>query len=214
MANLYRHYKGKLYNYLGVVRHSETLEELVLYKTRYENDLGKVWVRPRQMFFEKTIVSGEEMPRFEEIQFEFRNESEMSSEVEKNIFELCKIVFGKFDENKFKLKIFNKKKILVQTVWWNQNLAGFKIGYALDATTYYSWLGAISPDYRNCGLAQDLMTQQHAWCKKNGFQKIHTKSQNKWKEMLALNIKNGFEIVGVEKFKKKELKIILEKSIQ
>ncbi len=51
-GGLYQHYKGKIYKLIDVVRHSETLEELVLYETLYENELGKLWVRPKQMFLE------------------------------------------------------------------------------------------------------------------------------------------------------------------
>ena len=60
----YKHYKGKFYHVIDIVRHSETLEELVLYECLYENDLGKLWVRPKAMFFEK-LEDG--TPRFEYI---------------------------------------------------------------------------------------------------------------------------------------------------
>ncbi len=46
----YRHYKGKEYEVIGVARHSETLEELVVYKALYDNELGSLWVRPVAMF--------------------------------------------------------------------------------------------------------------------------------------------------------------------
>jgi hypothetical protein len=46
----YRHYKDKPYRALSVCRHSETLEELVLYEALYPNDLGPLWVRPKNMF--------------------------------------------------------------------------------------------------------------------------------------------------------------------
>lgn len=49
----YRHYKGQLYQVKGLVRHSETLELLVLYETQYTNPQGKLWVRPLSMFLEK-----------------------------------------------------------------------------------------------------------------------------------------------------------------
>lgn len=59
----YRHYKGKEYEVLGVGRHSETLEELVIYRALYgEHDL---WVRPVKMFFETVEVEGRKLPRFE-----------------------------------------------------------------------------------------------------------------------------------------------------
>jgi hypothetical protein len=58
----YRHYKGNLYEVLGVARHSETEEELVVYRALY-GDRG-LWVRPRGMFLETVIVEGQEVPRF------------------------------------------------------------------------------------------------------------------------------------------------------
>ena len=61
----YRHYKGGEYEVLGAVRHSETLEPLVLYRPVY-NDSG-LWVRPHEMFFETVEVEGRRRPRFERI---------------------------------------------------------------------------------------------------------------------------------------------------
>jgi hypothetical protein len=61
-AGRYRHYKGGEYEVLGVVRHSETLEPLVLYRALY-GDRG-LWVRPHAMFFERIEVDGHRQPRF------------------------------------------------------------------------------------------------------------------------------------------------------
>jgi cupin 2 domain-containing protein len=58
----YRHYKGNEYTVLGTARHSETLEELVVYRPEY-GDRG-LWVRPRQMFQETVTVAGQKVPRF------------------------------------------------------------------------------------------------------------------------------------------------------
>ena len=58
----YRHYKGNRYEVLGVARHSETEESLVVYRALYgEHGL---WVRPLGMFTETVLVDGREMPRF------------------------------------------------------------------------------------------------------------------------------------------------------
>ncbi len=58
----YRHYKGKEYEVLGVARHSETLEEIVVYRALYgAHDL---WARPLKMFMEKVAVDGKKVPRF------------------------------------------------------------------------------------------------------------------------------------------------------
>lgn len=61
-AGRYRHYKGGEYEVVGVVRHSETLEAMVLYRPLY-NDTG-LWVRPYAMFFGTVTVDGRELARF------------------------------------------------------------------------------------------------------------------------------------------------------
>jgi hypothetical protein len=58
----YRHYKGNEYSVLGVARHSETLEEVVVYRQEY-GDRG-LWVRPAAMFAETVVVDGKTIPRF------------------------------------------------------------------------------------------------------------------------------------------------------
>jgi len=58
----YRHYKGGEYEVLGVVRHSETLEPLVLYRPLY-NETG-LWVRPFAMFTEQVVIDGRCQLRF------------------------------------------------------------------------------------------------------------------------------------------------------
>ena len=67
----YRHYKGNDYTVLGVARHSETLEELVVYRQEY-GDRG-LWVRPAAMFTETVIVEGKAAPRFNPIGGESRD---------------------------------------------------------------------------------------------------------------------------------------------
>jgi hypothetical protein len=58
----YRHYKGGLYEVIGTVRHSETLEPLTLYRALY-GERG-LWVRPAAMFNEEVVVDGVRRPRF------------------------------------------------------------------------------------------------------------------------------------------------------
>lgn len=61
---IYQHYKGPKYRVLGLVRHSETLEELVYYECLYANANGQFWVRPRAMFEGDVVVDGVTQPRF------------------------------------------------------------------------------------------------------------------------------------------------------
>ncbi len=68
-AGLYEHFKGKKYEVLGTARHSETLEEMVIYKALYKGDFpeGSLWVRPLAMFQENVTVDGKQVPRFRKI---------------------------------------------------------------------------------------------------------------------------------------------------
>ena len=58
----YRHYKGGEYEVVGVARHSETDERLVVYRPLYGD--GGLWVRPLAMFLETVVVNGSPVPRF------------------------------------------------------------------------------------------------------------------------------------------------------
>lgn len=58
----YRHYKGGEYEVIGVARHSETLEAVVVYRPLY--NASGLWVRPHAMFFGTLQVDGVERPRF------------------------------------------------------------------------------------------------------------------------------------------------------
>lgn len=58
----YEHYKGKQYEVIGIAHHSETKEEMVVYRALYgDYDL---WVRPLKMFLEEVEIEGKKMPRF------------------------------------------------------------------------------------------------------------------------------------------------------
>lgn len=67
----YQHYKGKQYEVIAVAHHSETLEELVVYKALYDTPdfgYGAVWVRPKAMFEDKVLIDGVLRRRFEPIE--------------------------------------------------------------------------------------------------------------------------------------------------
>ena len=61
----YQHSKtGNFYRVVGVAKHSETLEDLVVYESLYDNPKSKIWVRPVRMFLEKIKINGKITPRF------------------------------------------------------------------------------------------------------------------------------------------------------
>ena len=64
----YKHYKGKFYEVIGLARHSESLEELVVYQALYDSrEFGPraLWVRPLKMFLGKVEANGKKVLRFE-----------------------------------------------------------------------------------------------------------------------------------------------------
>ena len=64
----WKHYKGGEYEVLGIAVHSETLEEMVVYKMLYDSKdykKGTIWVRPKEMWLEKVEWQGKKMKRFE-----------------------------------------------------------------------------------------------------------------------------------------------------
>jgi hypothetical protein len=59
----YRHSKSKKeYEVIGTARHSETLEEMVVYRALYGK--GDIWVRPKANFSEEVVLEGKPVPRF------------------------------------------------------------------------------------------------------------------------------------------------------
>jgi hypothetical protein len=62
---IYQHAKsGKQYRVHFVAKHSETLEDMVVYEALYDNDKSKFWVRPAYMFNEEVVIDGVKKPRF------------------------------------------------------------------------------------------------------------------------------------------------------
>lgn len=60
---IYKHYKNKEYEVLGCAKHSETLEEFVVYKALYGK--RELWIRSKKMFVEFVEIKGKKVPRFE-----------------------------------------------------------------------------------------------------------------------------------------------------
>ncbi len=59
---IYKHFKGNMYEVLCVAKHSETLEEMVVYKALYGD--GGIWVRPLSMWEEDVLLEGRTVKRF------------------------------------------------------------------------------------------------------------------------------------------------------
>ncbi len=72
LSGKYQHYKTKkLYEVIGIARHSETREEMIVYKALYDCDefgTNQIWVRPKKMFLEQVTDNGENVLRFKRVE--------------------------------------------------------------------------------------------------------------------------------------------------
>jgi|GEM_PF-3755981 len=215
-TQIYRHYKGKLYKYIGEFHHSESLEPLVGYRCLYDNPKGPLWVRPKDLFYSKlesskldlnktgtndlskeSLTRGyksdlqkqEKHPlRFEPVSFDFKILESPSQNQLTSSFQLALKLFPEITESQFYGKIEDKKNVLLVSLVEDHQCVGFKIGYEQTPKTFYSW--------------------------QKNYKTIRTKTMNQWPDMLKLNITNDFKIVKLEKDSSGEnLKIVMEKTI-
>ncbi len=77
-------------------------------------------------------------------------------------------------------------------------LIGFKIGYPLNHTDFYSWLGGVVPNKRKLGAAKRMLDLQEKLAAKRSYTNISVKSMNRFKSMLHMLIANDYKITGVE----------------
>ncbi len=69
LVGIWEHYKGKRYEVIGCAHHTETLEEVVVYRALYTTVYGdnSLWIRPKAMFLETIESNGQQRPRFVKI---------------------------------------------------------------------------------------------------------------------------------------------------
>ena len=123
------------------------------------------------------------------------------------IFEDANIAFF---ENRFK----EKHDFISVLAFKDQTLVGFKIGYRYDDITFYSWIGGVLERYRKQGIGQQLFSRLEQELKLHNYSKLRTKSMNRFKAMIVLNIKNNLDIKQVYVNSKRQEKIIFEKYLR
>ncbi len=90
------------------------------------------------------------------------------------------------------------KTYLLLVAYHNEQPVGYKLGYALSDTVFYSWLGAVMPEHRGHGLAQEMLNEQEAWLKTQNYQAVQVKTMNCFRAMLAMLVKNHYHIIDIE----------------
>jgi len=76
-----------------------------------------------------------------------------------------------------------------------EELVGFKVGYAKEST-FYSWMGGVLPAYRGHGIAKKLAKTQEIWVKSHSYTTITFKTRNQHIGMFIFALKNGFQVIG------------------
>ncbi|WP_425666172.1 GNAT family N-acetyltransferase [Vibrio tubiashii] len=95
-------------------------------------------------------------------------------------------------------RLEGKSCSLIQVAQQGDDILGFKIGYQIDETTFYSWFGGVSSLARNKGVAQKLLDIQEQWVTDQGYKQLKVKSRNQFPAMLRLLMKNGYLIENYE----------------
>jgi GNAT superfamily N-acetyltransferase len=147
------------------------------------------------------------------MQINYSEFNHLDDNIAKEIEKIYVEIFDDFNFKKFKNKFEYHSHFLILLAHDDQKLVGFKIGFAIDANCFYSWVGGVLENYRGKGIATHLMKHQHEWARSRKYQIIETKTQNNFPEMIALNLKHGFEVVGTVKESSKALKMIMQKVI-
>ena len=140
-------------------------------------------------------------------------ESVPGKEIFGEIIEFCREIFGNVEPEKYATRIGDAVNLHILLARAAEKIVGFKVGYEIEPKLFYSWVGGVSKDFRNRGIAGELMNRQHLWCRRRGFERVRTHTKNQFKAMLILNIRHNFDIVNVYRDKRDELKIVLEKDL-
>lgn len=102
---------------------------------------------------------------------------------------------------------------LVLTAHAGNQTVGCKIGYERDGR-FYSWLGAIHPQFRHHHIASVLADYQEQWARNQGYDTIWMKTRNTFPGMIIMAVKRGFRIIGLDlRETVEEHRIILEKKL-
>ncbi|MFK2819176.1 hypothetical protein U0L90_03540 [Flavobacteriaceae sp. LMIT009] len=141
-------------------------------------------------------------------------EGQPSKELLDEILEVYKSIFDDYKLDFFKSRIHKKEGVLIILCYNSDMLVGFKIGYRYNETTFYSWVGGVLLSYRQKGIAKQLAKLQEENVTTKRYSKMRTKSMNRFKPMMILNLKNGFNIVQVYTNDIGQTKVVFEKELE
>lgn len=134
------------------------------------------------------------------MKFEIKSFNKLDDNILIDILSLEEAIFDQpYSKEKLLREAKVKHNLLILIAYDGNKPVGYKIGFELSSRLFYSWIGGVHPDYRGKGLAKQLMEKQHSLVPSFGHSCIRTYTENKYKEMLILNLKSGFNVIGVYK---------------
>lgn len=110
-----------------------------------------------------------------------------------DMIDLYSKIFEDADIEFFSQRIEAQPELYSVLAYNTEALVGFKMGYPYKEGTFYSWIGGVLSLYRQKGIAKQLALLQEQWAKANGFTKLRTKSMNRFKAMMILNLKKRIQ---------------------
>ncbi|WP_020598460.1 GNAT family N-acetyltransferase [Spirosoma panaciterrae] len=150
------------------------------------------------------------------MEIQYTSVSELPQEpVLSSLVDLLTVVFFNRSRSKLIAELTYQQSrtgLQMQLALVDGRVVGCKLGYERKKGHYYSWLGGVHPDFRGHGIASELMRRQHDWCRTQKYHTVRTQTYNQWRSMLSLNIRFGFDIIGVTQGKR-GLAIVLEKKV-
>ena len=141
-------------------------------------------------------------------------EDDLSNNLFTELLNLYNQLFEDADLEFFKTRFTTQANICSVLAFKKTQLIGFKIGYPVENNTFYSWIGGVNSEFRNIGIGKQLATLQENYAIQKGFSVLKTKSMNRFKPMMILNLKNGFSITKVYTNTKGQTKIVFEKQLK
>ncbi len=126
------------------------------------------------------------------------------------IYEAC---FGQSPPDDFAVRVEERGTSMLQLALLDGVAIGYKLGYRRNREVFYSWLGGVLPEARRRGVARELIERQHAWCRGQGYRSVRTDTTNVFKQMLLLNLRVGFDVIGTFHDAERGLTIMLERAL-
>jgi predicted GNAT superfamily acetyltransferase len=126
------------------------------------------------------------------------------------VYEIC---FRSSAPEDFAARVEERGASMLQLALHEGAVIGYKLGYRRNREVFYSWLGGVLPEQRRRGVARELLQRQHAWCRSQGYRRVRTDTTNAFRDMLLLNLRAGFDVIGTFHDAERGLTIMLERAL-